>query len=71
MHEEDESTTRNAYKVRAFTSAIKVINQLDHPLRSVEEARHVRPYSSVFFFHKLTKARWISSEGLVPASRDE
>jgi hypothetical protein len=40
--QEDTSPTRNAFKVRAFQSAIKVINQLDHPLRSVEEAKSVR-----------------------------
>lgn len=41
MHEEDESPTRNPYKVRAFMSAIKVLKQLDHPLRSIEEAKNV------------------------------
>lgn len=42
MHEEQESPTRNTFKVISFTSAIKVLKRLDHPLRSVEEARSVR-----------------------------
>lgn len=42
MHEEKERPDRNTYKVIAFTSAIKVLKQLDHPLRSIEEAKNVR-----------------------------
>jgi hypothetical protein len=38
MHEENESPSRNVYKVKAFKSAISTLKQLDHPLRSVEEA---------------------------------
>jgi len=41
MEEEDQSENRNGYKVRAFASAIKVINQLDHPIRSIDEAKTV------------------------------
>jgi len=41
MHEENEKPIPNAYKVIAFTSAIKVLKQLDHRLRSLEEAKNV------------------------------
>lgn len=41
MHEEREKPNKNTYKVIAFTSAIKVLKQLDHPLRSIEEAKNV------------------------------
>lgn len=41
MQEENESPRRNQYKVLAFTSAIKVLKELDHPLRSLEEAKKV------------------------------
>jgi DNA polymerase beta len=49
MHEENESPARNAYKVKAFTSAIKVLKQLDHPLRSMEEAKKVSDLSFLPF----------------------
>lgn len=41
MQEEHESPEKNMYKIKAFNSAIKVIQQLDHPLRSLEEAKNV------------------------------
>lgn len=41
MQEEHESPEKNMYKIKAFKSAIKVIQQLDHPLRSLEEAKNV------------------------------
>ena len=41
MQEEDESPEKNVYKIKAFKTAIKVIQQLDHPLRSIEEAKNV------------------------------
>lgn len=41
MHEENENTDKNMYKIKAFKSAIKVIQQLDHPIRSIEEAKNV------------------------------
>jgi hypothetical protein len=43
LREESEKHDRNAYKVRAFASAIKVINKLDHPIRSTTEAKAVSP----------------------------
>ncbi|KAJ7643815.1 hypothetical protein FB45DRAFT_783427 [Roridomyces roridus] len=40
--EEAASPTKNAYKIRAFTSAIKVISQLEHPIRSASEAKALK-----------------------------
>lgn len=42
MQEEEDKENQNPYKIRAFKSAIKVLKQVDHPLRSIEEARSVR-----------------------------
>jgi len=41
--EEEASPNRNGYKVRAFDNAIKLLNKLDHRLRSADEAMTVRP----------------------------
>jgi hypothetical protein len=40
--EENKSLNRNGYKIRAFDKAIKLISNLDHPIRSVSEAMTVR-----------------------------
>ncbi|KAJ7701481.1 hypothetical protein B0H17DRAFT_1195267 [Mycena rosella] len=40
--EEAQSPTKNPYKIRAFTSAIKVIGELDHPLQSAAEAKSLK-----------------------------
>jgi hypothetical protein len=50
MDKENKSATRNPYKVRAFASAIKVINQLDNPIRSAAEAKTVSRYIFFRFF---------------------
>jgi hypothetical protein len=39
--EEAQSPDRNQYKIRAFTSAIRVISELDHPIQSATEAKAV------------------------------
>jgi DNA polymerase beta len=39
--EEAQRPDKNPYKIRAFTSAIQVIGQLDHPIRSAAEAKAV------------------------------
>jgi DNA polymerase beta len=39
--EEEASPEKNVYKVRAFDNAIKVLNKLDHPLQSANEAMTV------------------------------
>ena len=41
LQEESQRNDRNAYKVRAFASAIKAISRLDRPIRFVSEARAV------------------------------
>ncbi|KAJ6611427.1 hypothetical protein B0H10DRAFT_2056629 [Mycena sp. CBHHK59/15] len=40
--EEAQSPDKNVYKIRAFTSAIKVIKQLDSPIRSAAEAKALK-----------------------------
>ncbi|KAJ7213869.1 hypothetical protein GGX14DRAFT_444335 [Mycena pura] len=40
--EEAKSPNKNPYKIRAFTSAIKVIGELDHPIRSADEAKALK-----------------------------
>jgi len=47
MHEEYERPERNIYKVKAFKSAISTLKQLDHPLRSIKEAKEVS--TQIFF----------------------
>ena len=55
MQEENESPERNIYKIKAFKSAINVIQQLDHPLRSIEEAKNVSaPLALQSLDHSLT-----------------
>ncbi|KII90625.1 hypothetical protein PLICRDRAFT_157876 [Plicaturopsis crispa FD-325 SS-3] len=39
LHEEEQNPYRNMYKVRAFGTAIKTLEQLDHPIRTKEEAK--------------------------------
>jgi DNA polymerase/3'-5' exonuclease PolX len=41
MHEENQNLDRNVYKIKAFALAISTLKQLDHPLRSIEEAKKV------------------------------
>ncbi|KAJ7079734.1 hypothetical protein B0H15DRAFT_857858 [Mycena belliarum] len=40
--EEAQSANKNPYKIRAFTSAINVISQLDHPIQSAAEAKALK-----------------------------
>ncbi|KAJ7780718.1 hypothetical protein DFH07DRAFT_793172 [Mycena maculata] len=40
--EEAQSPDKNPYKIRAFTSAIKVISELDHPIQSAIEAKALK-----------------------------
>jgi DNA polymerase/3'-5' exonuclease PolX len=44
MHEENKSPSPNPYKVNAFTTAIRVLKQLDHKVRSTEEVKKVSLY---------------------------
>jgi hypothetical protein len=44
-HEDQQpNPTRNAYKVRAFQSAIDTIQNLDQPIHSVDQVRDVIPF---------------------------
>ncbi|KAJ7486199.1 hypothetical protein B0H11DRAFT_1721942 [Mycena galericulata] len=40
--EEAKSPDKNPYKIRAFTSAIKVISELEHPIQSATEAKALK-----------------------------
>ncbi|KAJ6504614.1 hypothetical protein C8R47DRAFT_1102923 [Mycena vitilis] len=40
--EEAKRPDKNPYKIRAFTSAIRVIGQLDHPIQSAAEAKALK-----------------------------
>ncbi|KAJ7274211.1 hypothetical protein C8J57DRAFT_1314939 [Mycena rebaudengoi] len=40
--EESQSPQKNIYKIRAFTSAIRVIGLLDHPIESAAEAKTLK-----------------------------
>ncbi|KAJ6584049.1 hypothetical protein DFH09DRAFT_1075657 [Mycena vulgaris] len=47
--EEAQSPDKNPYKIRAFTSAIKVISELDHPLQSAVEAKALKGVGAGIF----------------------
>ncbi|KAJ7143532.1 hypothetical protein C8R43DRAFT_953973 [Mycena crocata] len=40
--EEAQNPDKNPYKIRAFTSAIRIISELDHPLQSAAEAKALK-----------------------------
>lgn len=44
MQEEATKPERNPYKIRAFSTAIKAVKQLERPIVSVEEVRLVRDF---------------------------
>ncbi|KAJ6585344.1 hypothetical protein B0H19DRAFT_1109284 [Mycena capillaripes] len=47
--EEAQRSDKNPYKIRAFTSAIRVIGQLDHPIRSAAEAKALKGVGAGIF----------------------